>query len=236
MSEFKWHDAAIRKALQVYFIMGSNNCLKDPMDVLREAIDGGITLFQFREKGTGALSGEPMVELAYRMRELCRRHDVPFIVNDDVELAITVDADGVHVGQEDEGASAVRERIGSRLLGVSAYNMGEAGAAICSGADYLGVGPLFSTQTKEDAKAASGLQVLTEMRGSGIHIPIVGIGGITAANAGQVIHAGADGVSFITAISHADDPTAAAREMRQAVHAAGGSTSNAKSGKAGGSR
>lgn len=221
MSDWKWHDAAIRKALQVYFIMGSNNCLKDPMEVLREAIKGGITLFQFREKGTGALRGEAMVELAYRMRELCRRNGVPFVVNDDVELAITVDADGVHVGQEDEGAAAVRERIGSRLLGVSAYNLAEAEAAIRSGADYLGVGPLYSTQTKEDAKAASGLQVLAEMRGSGMRIPIVGIGGITAANARQVIHAGADGVSFITAISHAVDPVAAAREMRHAVQAAG---------------
>ncbi|AZN41226.1 thiamine phosphate synthase [Paenibacillus albus] len=224
MSELNWHDAAIREALQVYFIMGSNNCLKDPMDVLKEAIEGGITLFQFREKGTGALKGDAMFELAYRMRELCRRHSVPFIVNDDVELAIAIDADGVHVGQEDEGAAAVRERIGNKLLGVSAYNIAEAEAAIRSGADYIGVGPLFTTQTKEDAKAASGLQVLSEMRENEIRIPIVGIGGITAANAGQVIRAGADGVSFITAISHAESPTAAARELRQAVQAVRGTS------------
>ncbi|SEO02491.1 thiamine phosphate synthase [Paenibacillus sp. OV219] len=224
MNEHTWHDAAIREALQVYFIMGSNNCLKDPLLVLEEAIEGGITLFQFREKGTGALKGEAKVEIASRMRELCRWHGVPFIVNDDVELAITIDADGVHVGQEDEGAAAVRERIGGKLLGVSAYNVAEAEAAIRSGADYIGVGPLFTTQTKEDAKAASGLLVLAEMQGSDIRIPIVGIGGITAANAGEVIRAGADGVSFITAISHAEDPTGAARELLHAVQSVRGTS------------
>ncbi|WP_308639763.1 thiamine phosphate synthase [Paenibacillus silvisoli] len=220
MSEIIWNEPSIRKAMQVYFITGSNNCLKDPLHVLEEAIKGGITLFQFREKGSGALSGDAMQELAYEMRQLCRRHGVPFVVNDDVELALAIDADGVHVGQEDEAAAEVRRRIGSRLLGVSAYNRAEAEAAIRCGADYLGVGPLFATTTKEDAKSASGLHVLKELRDIGIRIPIVGIGGITAANAGDVIRSGADGVSVITAISHAEQPADAARELLQAVHIA----------------
>ncbi|RAP75883.1 thiamine phosphate synthase [Paenibacillus montanisoli] len=217
MSDLVWNETAIRRAMQLYFIMGSNNCSKAPLHVLNEAIEGGITMFQFREKGSGALKGDGKTKLAYQMREMCRRHGVPFIVNDDVDLALAIDADGVHVGQKDEAAAAVRLRIGSRLLGVSAYNREEAEAAIRCGADYVGVGPLFATKTKEDAKAASGLHVLAELREAGITIPIVGIGGITAANAGEVIRFGADGVSVITAISLAEQPAAAVRELRQAV-------------------
>jgi len=221
MSGMEWNEASIRRALRVYFIMGSNNCLSDPVQVLAEAIEGGITLFQFREKGTGALQGEAKLELARQMRQLCRRRGVPFIVNDDVDLAIAVDADGVHIGQEDEEAKAVRSRIGGRLLGVSAYNLAEAEAAIRAGADYLGVGPLYATRTKEDAKPAAGPGVIREMRERGLRIPIVGIGGISETNAREVVHAGADGVSVITAISHAEHPKLAAMALRRAVEAAG---------------
>ncbi|WP_040948287.1 thiamine phosphate synthase [Gorillibacterium massiliense] len=213
-------EAALRRALSVYFIMGSNNCRKDPLHVLSEAIEGGITLFQFREKGSGALKGKEMAELAWNMRQLCRRHSIPFIVNDDVDLALEVDADGVHVGQEDEAAVAVRRRIGSRILGVSAYNLQEAETAIRNGADYLGVGPLFATMTKEDAKAASGLASVSELRERGIRIPVVGIGGITAMNAGDVILSGADGVSVISAISMAEIPVEAASALKVAVREA----------------
>lgn len=214
-----WQDQQIiRRALQLYFIMGSNNCRKDPIEVLTTAIEGGITLFQFREKGTGALHGEARIDLARKMRQLCREHGVPFIVNDDVGLALKVEADGVHVGQEDEAAATVRSKIGNMLLlGVSAHNCSEARTAMQNGADYLGVGPLFATRTKEDAKAPSGVEVITHMRRSGIHLPIVGIGGITAVNASEVIRAGADGISVISAISQADDPLAATRQLRQAL-------------------
>ncbi|MBP3966062.1 thiamine phosphate synthase [Paenibacillus lignilyticus] len=223
MSTRAWQDDAIREALRLYFIMGSNNCLPgvDPVQVLSEAIRGGVSLFQFREKGSGALVGDARVELAWRLRELCREHRIPFIVNDDVELALEVDADGVHVGQEDEAASTVRRLIGdAKLLGVSAYDEREAETAIRCGADYLGIGPLFSTRTKEDAKDASGLDVLTQMRELGMRIPIVGIGGITDGNAAEVIRAGADGISLISAISLAQDPFAASNRLRQVVDAA----------------
>lgn len=139
-------------------------------------------------------------------------------MNDDVDLALALDADGVHVGQEDENASAVRRRIGAdRILGVSAYDLPEAEAAIRMGADYLGVGPLYRTQTKEDAKAASGLDVIASMRMQHIRIPIVGIGGIRPDNAEQVIGAGADGVSVITAITHAGDERSATKALSDAV-------------------
>ncbi|THF79895.1 thiamine phosphate synthase [Cohnella fermenti] len=215
-----WQDAAIRSALRTYFIMGSNNCRPGvrPEHVLAEALQGGATLFQYREKGTDALRGKERAELAWRLRLLCREHGVPFVVNDDAELAMEVEADGVHVGQDDERASSVRRRIGAgRLLGVSAYDAAEAEAAVRAGADYLGVGPIYATSTKEDAKTASGIRAIEAIRARCIALPIVAIGGISAANAAEVIRAGADGVSAISAISLAEEPREAARRLAAAV-------------------
>lgn len=209
----------LRRQLRVYFIMGSNNCRKDPARVLKEAITGGITMFQYREKGAGALEGSERMELAAKLRMLCRESGIPFIVNDDVELALALDADGVHIGQEDESAAAVRRRIGGhRILGVSAYDGREAELAIRSGADYLGVGPVYATRTKQDAKEASGVGTIARIRDSGMRIPLVGIGGIHAGNAADVIRAGADGVSVITAISLAEDIRGSAETLLQAVN------------------
>lgn len=218
----RWREPEeLSQLLRVYLIMGSNNCLRDPEQVLADAIAGGITMFQYREKGAGALTGDERFALASSLREMCRMGGVPFIVNDDIDLALALDADGVHVGQEDEIATEVRRRIGEdRILGVSAYDMAEAESAVRFGADYLGVGPLYSTQTKEDAKSASGLAVLREMREQGIVVPIVGIGGIHAGNAGEVVRAGADGVSVITAITHADNERSASEALYSVVEAA----------------
>jgi thiamine-phosphate pyrophosphorylase len=208
----------LRQSLKIYFIMGSNNCRKDPVQVLEEAIVGGITLFQYREKGTRSLIGPERHELARKLCRLCKENGIPFIVNDDVELALAVDADGVHVGQEDETAAEVRKKIGTRILGVSAHDEAEAKRAIRDGADYIGVGPLLATLTKEDAKPASGVSVLKRLREAGVGLLIVGIGGITAENAGQVIREGADGVAVITAISENDFPMQAALELKRAVN------------------
>jgi len=100
----------LRKLLKVYFIMGSVNCKKNPLDVLEEAIAGGITIFQYREKGTGALTGEDKLKLGKELQKICQKHQIPFIVNDDVDLALKLDADGVHIGQEDESAEIVRQK------------------------------------------------------------------------------------------------------------------------------
>ncbi|WP_429695127.1 thiamine phosphate synthase [Bacillus pseudomycoides] len=194
------------KLLQVYFIMGSNNCQKDPLRVMKEALDGKVTLFQFREKGEGALTGKERVHFAKQLQAICKEYNVPFIVNDDVDLAIELDADGIHVGQDDEGITSVREKMGDKIVGVSAHTIEEARFAIANGADYLGVGPIFPTSTKKDTKAVQGTKGLRYFREEGITIPIVGIGGITVKNAASVIEAGADGVSVISAISLADSP------------------------------
>ncbi|PFP25868.1 thiamine phosphate synthase [Bacillus sp. AFS073361] len=208
----------LREALRVYFIMGSNNCLKEPVEVLKEAISGGITLFQFREKGESARTGSEKYALAKELQTLCRNHQIPFIVNDDIDLAVEIDADGVHIGQEDESVKMVREKIGAnKILGVSVHTTEEAMAAIQEGADYFGIGPVFPTRTKADAKPSRGTTLIEKLRNEGCEMPIVGIGGITIQNARSVIDAGADGVSVITAISQAESPVEAAKALRNSV-------------------
>ncbi|MFP5113018.1 thiamine phosphate synthase [Bacillaceae bacterium C204] len=208
----------LRAALRVYFIMGSANCLKAPAEVLKEAISGGITLFQFREKGEGALTGAEKYALAKELQSICRNHQIPFLVNDDIELAIAIDADGVHIGQEDESVQTVRERIGAnKILGVSVHSPEEAMAAVRDGASYFGIGPVFPTNTKADAKPSRGTTLIEELRKDGCEMPIVGIGGITIENARSIIDAGADGVSVITAISQAESPLEAAKALRNSV-------------------
>ncbi|MGE5702377.1 MAG: thiamine phosphate synthase [Clostridia bacterium] len=205
--------------LPLYLVMGSNNCGNmRPEEVLREAIIGGITLFQFREKGTGALMGSAKKQLATQLLTICRKHGIPFIVNDDIELMLELDADGIHIGQEDASASSVRQRIGSKILGVSAHNLEEARMAVANGADYLGVGPMYMTYTKRDIREVQGPSVIREMRESGMTCPIVGIGGISVENAADVIRAGADGVAVISAISQAASPREATQALRQEVH------------------
>lgn len=194
----------MRQHLRMYLVLGSANCTAEPDWVVREAIAGGATMVQFREKGRGALTGEPMIQLARRIQNPCRHAGVPFIVNDDVELALKLNADGVHIGQDDESAASVRERIGNRILGVSAHTIEEARRAILHGADYIGVGPIYPTTSKEDAKPVQGPALLRALRAAGIDMPIVGIGGITAARAEEVIGAGADGVAVISAVTAAE--------------------------------
>ena len=209
---------AVREALKVYFIMGSPNCMDQPTHVLREAIEGGITLFQLREKGVGALTGDKKVDLAKELQQICREHHIPFIINDDIELAIALNADGVHIGQEDEPIEEVRKKIGTdKIIGVSVHSYDEAITALEGGADYFGIGPVFPTKTKQDAKPSNGTKLIEELRTRGLSIPIVGIGGITPKNAGSVMRAGADGVSVITAISHAESVTEAAKNLRNSV-------------------
>ncbi|WP_102347208.1 thiamine phosphate synthase [Bacillus sp. Marseille-P3661] len=196
----------IRKKLKLYFILGSSNCLRNPVEVLEEAVQGGITFFQFREKGPGCKTGKEKLMLAKQLQEICKQNEVPFIVNDDIDLALELDADGVHIGQEDENPLNVRTRIGNKILGISAHNVTEARLAIEQGADYIGVGPMYPTNTKTDTRAVQGPTVIKEIRSQHITIPVVGIGGISKGLIKPVINAGADGVAIISAISQAVDP------------------------------
>ncbi|QHJ69807.1 thiamine phosphate synthase [Planococcus halotolerans] len=191
----------------VYFIMGTQNALgKDPLKVLEEAIKGGITHFQLREKGTGALRGQDLVEFAEKCRDLCTQYQVPFLINDDVDLALAVGANGIHIGQEDMDCGQVRALIGKeKMLGVSVHSLEEARVAIDAGADYLGMGPVYDTRSKADAKRPAGTAGIEEVIGHFPDIPVFGIGGISPQNAPAVWQAGACGVAVISALSGADD-------------------------------
>ncbi len=186
--------------------MGSENVTeKEPLALLEEALQGGITMFQFREKGEHARKGEAYVQFAKACQTLCQRYDVPFIVNDDVALALKIGADGIHIGQDDEAVLDVKKRIGSMLLGVSAHTMDDVAEAVANGADYVGIGPIFATTSKDDAKAPAGTDFLHRVATAYPALPIVAIGGITEENAGQTTRAGADGVAVISTICRSEN-------------------------------
>lgn len=212
----------MRRYLRMYLVIGSVNCREEPLRVVEEALSGGATMVQFREKGPGALTGEAKLALALELQAACRRAGVPFIVNDDVELAARIGADGIHVGQDDEAAGAVRARIGNRILGVSAHTVKEARTALVHGADYIGVGPVYPTISKDDARPVQGTGMIQEMRAQGIQLPIVGIGGITAERAAEVVRAGADGVAVISAVTQAANVREAAGDLLEQVARAAG--------------
>ncbi|MFD1991915.1 thiamine phosphate synthase [Paenibacillus nicotianae] len=204
----------IRQYLRLYLVMGSVNCTRPPEEVLTSAIAGGITLFQFREKGVGALTGQAYYQLGERLQQICKTHQIPFIVNDDIELAIALDADGIHVGQDDAPAEGIRARLGyNKMIGVSAHNVTEARQAIQDGADYLGIGPIYPTISKADAQAVQGTSTITALKNYHIDIPVVGIGGIHAHNAEPIFTAGADGIAVISAIAGQDNVEQATQQL-----------------------
>lgn len=185
----------------LYFIMGSNNTKVDPAFVLEEAIKGGIDLFQFREKGLLARKNQEKYELGKQLRDICRNYRIPFIVNDDVELAIALGADAIHIGQEDEPIGEVRKKLpASCLIGLSTSTINDIKHAETAGADYLGIGPVFSTNTKTDAKKPIGIEKLAIARRE-TNLPLIAIGGITIETIPAIIQSGVNGVAVISAIS-----------------------------------
>lgn len=212
----------MKQLLEAYFIMGTQDCpTNDPLAVLEQALEGGITLFQFREKGPEALSGLQKEQFAKKCQQLCRSFNVPFIVNDDIQLALRIDADGVHVGQDDMASDEVRRLLGpEKIIGVSAHSNDEVLEAIAQQANYVGIGPIYQTTSKADADAPAGTTMIEEARRAFPDIPIVAIGGITIPRSEQPIAAGADGVSVISAIAQASSPKRAAEQLKEAVQRA----------------
>lgn len=191
--------------LRKYFIMGSQNCDQDPTTVLQAAIEAGITAFQFREKGENALQGEAKLALGKQLREICRANDLPFIINNDVDLIEALDVDGIHVGQTDTSARLLREKFPDLIIGLSISNTEELENSPLEFVDYIGAGAVFTTDSKDDAKQAVGLDWIHALRKLYPTLPIVGIGGITEDNSQKVIQAGADGVAVISAITKTKD-------------------------------
>lgn len=184
------------------------------VEVVRAAIAGGATVVQLREKEAGT---REMIELGQTLHEITRAAGIPLIVNDRVDVALALDAEGVHVGQDDMPALPARRLIGpERILGVSAGTVEEARRAERDGADYLGVGDVFGTPSKPDAGPPIGVEGLAEIVRV-VAIPVVAIGGITPENAAAAVQAGAVGVAVISAVLGAEDVEQAARRLRATV-------------------
>lgn len=179
------------------------------MDQIAAAIDGGAGIVQLREKH---LDHDAFLKEAKRFVALCREKGAVSIINDDVDIALAADADGVHVGQEDLAAGRAREVLGpDKIVGVSAHNVDEALAAQAAGADYLGVGAAFSTGTKTDAKPITRETIHAVT--AAVEIPAVAIGGITRENLPQLSGCGLAGVAVVSALFAQPDVKAAAREL-----------------------
>ena len=187
--------------------------------IVEAAIRGGVSVVQYREK---TATTRRMIEEAKELLRLCRAARVPFIVNDRVDVALAVDADGVHVGQDDMPAALVRSLIGgAKILGVSAASPEEARKAEADGANYIGASPVFGTPTKTDAPPAIGVDGLRSLVAA-VHIPVVAIGGMKAQNVAAIVSAGASGIAVVSAIVAALEVESAARALRAALEAARG--------------
>jgi thiamine-phosphate diphosphorylase len=185
----------------------------DPDQIMRAAHAGGVAFFQYRNKNG---SRAEIYETAARLARLAQSLDCIFIVNDHVDIALAVNASGVHVGQDDLPIVEARALLGSRIVGISTHNEQEAREAEAAGADYIGFGSMFPTGSKDNAvvRGAAGLRVVR----NAVKLPIIAIGGITAHNMGEAIRAGADGAAVISAILSAADIEQASRELvRNAV-------------------
>ncbi len=183
------------------------------IDQVEQAIRGGITLLQLREK---TLSEEEFLQEAKKIKVLCDRNGIPLIINDSVSIAKEIDAAGVHVGQKDMEAGVVRSILGpNKIIGVSARTVEQAVLAEKNGADYLGVGAVFSTGTKQDAKNIS-VETLQEICRA-VSIPVVAIGGITVDNLDGLKDSEIDGIAVVSAIFTQKDVEKATRELREKV-------------------
>lgn len=180
------------------YLVTDDGCLQGRalIDCVREALEGGVTLVQYRAK---TASSAEMYAEALQLKALCDSFKVPLIINDRLDIAMAVGAAGVHLGQDDFPCATARKLLGEEyLIGVSAHNPAEAKAALQSGADYLGCGAVFGTATKADVKklGTDGLAAICKAKG----LPVVGIGGVTADNYREVRAAGADGAAIVSGI------------------------------------
>lgn len=200
-----------RRHLLLYAVTDSA-CIgaRDFFAAVESALRGGVTMVQLREKG---LSTRALTEKARRVKEICAAYGAPLIVNDDYRAALEAGADGVHVGLEDTAVPEIRKAAGSGfLIGATAKTVGQAQRAEAAGADYLGVGAVFPSPTKQNAVRITAAQ-LAEIAGS-VTVPVCAIGGITAENLHELRGCGAAGFALVSAIFSAEDITARCRTLR----------------------
>ena len=205
----KLSEKELEKAMTLYAVTDRSWLEgKSLATAVEEALKGGVTFLQLREKD---LPKEEFLKLALEIKDVCKRYNVPFVINDDVDIALKSGADGVHVGQDDMAALKAREILGKdAIIGVSVHNLKEAEKALSDGADYLGVGAVFSTSTKKDAENVpfESLREICQKTG----LPVVAIGGINSGNIEKLKGSGIKGVAVVSAIFASKDIEGASRQ------------------------
>ena len=200
-----------KEDLLLYLVTDRGLSLGRDMEwIVEEAVAGGVTMVQLREKDC---STKEFIELARRLKAALDPSGVPLIINDRVDVALAVDADGVHIGQSDMPYTIARALLGKdKIIGLSVENMAEVEEANALDVDYIGVSPVFSTATKTDTAAPFGLDGLRKAAAMSVH-PVVAIGGMNARTAASVMQAGADGIAVVSAIVSAESPRRASEEL-----------------------
>ncbi|MCX7984156.1 MAG: thiamine phosphate synthase [Bacteroidetes bacterium] len=200
---------------RLYLVTDRSIAVVQPLERLVElAIEGGVTAIQVREKDA---STREFIDIARRVKTVLTGTNVPLIINDRVDVALAVDADGVHIGQSDMPYHDVRKILGpTKIIGLSVETPEQAQEAETLDVDYLGVSPIFPTPTKTDVQTSWGLEGLQRLRTSSRHL-LIAIGGINASNAAAVLKAGADGIAVVSAICSNSDPRHAAHELRKII-------------------
>lgn len=195
--------------LSIYLVTDNSENEEKFLKTIENAILGGVSVVQIREKTADTLD---FYNLALKVKKITTKHNVPLIINDRVDVALAVDADGVHVGQSDMPCDVTRKLIGKdKILGVSATTIEEAKKAESDGADYIGTGAVFPTSTKADAESVTKKDLIDIV--NSINIPVVAIGGITKENASELKDTGIKGLSIVSAIMGADNPKKASEEL-----------------------
>jgi len=206
------------RTARLYFVCDARPGGEDPEALLRAALSGGVDIVQLREKN---LERAEIERAAATFRRVCDTYSAPFIVNDDPDLARACDADGVHVGQDDASVEEARELLGpDAIVGLSTHSPEQIAAAADRPADYISVGPIWETPTKE-GRPAVGLELISHAAEQAAR-PFFAIGGIDPSNAGRVVEAGARRLCVVRTIRDAAEPAAAAEELRRALGAAPG--------------
>mgnify|MGYP003813827973 CR=1 FL=1 len=190
------------KMIGYYFITDSHLSRAGSLHDVKCAVDEGVEIVQYRQKDA---STRDLLSEARDLQRICQGTSTRFIINDRVDIALAINADGVHIGQDDMPYDITRKLLGpGKIIGVTVHNVREAAEAECMGADYLGVSPIFATGTKLDAGKPSGITLIEEIKRKA-KIPLVAIGGITISNAPDVISAGADAICAISAVVTKDN-------------------------------
>lgn len=200
-----------REQLRLYLVTDRDVCQgRDLLEIISQAIEGGVTMVQLREKNCDT---RQFIDIATKIKELLKPKHIPLIINDRVDVALAVDADGVHIGQSDMPYDMARKLLGAdKIIGLSVENMEDVVEANKLNVDYIGVSPVFATPTKTDTATPFGLEGLRKAVGLSIH-PTVAIGGINKKTVKDVMTCGVDGVAVVSAIIGADNPKEATKKL-----------------------